>query len=81
MRNLRVIRHSLAPIGRSISMKLLAAFYHKNVLKHFKNPKNVGSFNPNDKHVGTGKFPHRILDKYISNSRSTCLWRCNETVN
>ena len=29
-------------------------FYHKNVLEHFENPKNVGSLNTKDKNVGTG---------------------------
>tara|TARA_B100001093_G_scaffold472900_2_gene496400 strand:+ start:719 stop:1159 length:441 start_codon:yes stop_codon:yes gene_type:complete len=27
--------------------------YHKNIVNHFENPKNVGSFNKNDANVGT----------------------------
>ena len=27
--------------------------YHKNIIDHFENPKNVGSLNKNDKNVGT----------------------------
>ena len=29
--------------------------YHKNVLKHFKNPRNVGSFETAEEDIGTGK--------------------------
>ena len=29
-------------------------FYHKNVLDHYKNPRNVGSLNNNNINVGTG---------------------------
>jgi len=28
--------------------------YHKNVLDHYENPRNVGDFDKNDKNVGTG---------------------------
>eukprot|EP01083_Nonionella_stella_P027074 74455_1 len=28
--------------------------YHKNVVDHYNNPRNVGSFDKNDPHVGTG---------------------------
>lgn len=31
-----------------------AAFYHKNVLNEFENPKNVGSLDKKAKRVGTG---------------------------
>ena len=29
-------------------------FYHKNVLEHYQNPQNVGSFNKNKSNIGTG---------------------------
>ncbi|XP_060880344.1 iron-sulfur cluster assembly scaffold protein IscU isoform X3 [Metopolophium dirhodum] len=29
-------------------------FYHKNVIDHYENPRNVGTLNKNDKNVGTG---------------------------
>lgn len=29
-------------------------FYHKNVIDHFENPRNVGSFDKNDPNMGTG---------------------------
>lgn len=32
----------------------LAATYHKNVIDHYENPRNVGSLDKNDKSVGTG---------------------------
>ena len=28
--------------------------YHINVIDHYENPRNVGSFNKNDKNIGTG---------------------------
>ena len=28
--------------------------YHTNVIEHYENPRNVGSFNKNDKNIGTG---------------------------
>lgn len=31
-----------------------AVFYHKNVIDHYENPRNVGSLDKNDKSVGTG---------------------------
>ncbi|XP_023017703.2 iron-sulfur cluster assembly enzyme [Leptinotarsa decemlineata] len=30
------------------------ATYHKNVIEHYENPRNVGSLDKNDKNVGTG---------------------------
>lgn len=30
------------------------ALYHKNVIDHFENPRNVGSLDKNDKNTGTG---------------------------
>ena len=32
----------------------LYRFYHKNVIEHFENPRNVGSFNSKEKNIGTG---------------------------
>jgi len=29
-------------------------FYHQNVIDHYENPRNVGSFNSNEKNIGTG---------------------------
>jgi len=31
-----------------------SAMYHENVVEHYENPRNVGSFNKDDKNVGTG---------------------------
>lgn len=32
----------------------LPRFYHENVIDHYNNPRNVGSFDKNDPTVGTG---------------------------
>lgn len=36
------------------SMMLQRACYHENVVDHYNNPRNVGSFDKNDPNVGTG---------------------------
>lgn len=33
---------------------ILSATYHKNVIDHYENPRNVGSLDKNDNSVGTG---------------------------
>jgi len=33
---------------------IVARLYHKNVIDHYENPRNVGSFSKNDQNVGTG---------------------------
>lgn len=33
---------------------IITANYHKNVIDHYENPRNVGSMDKNDKSVGTG---------------------------
>ena len=51
--------------------------YSDKVLDHYENPRNVGSFDKNDKHVGTGmvgapacgdvmKLQIKVLVKYAS---------------
>lgn len=40
--------------SRPISFSNPVLFYHPNVLDHYENPRNVGSLDKNDKHVGTG---------------------------
>lgn len=40
---------------RNIKQPLsLSAAYHKNVIEHYENPRNVGSLDKNDRNVGTG---------------------------
>ena len=41
-------------IIRNIKIPNLSRFYHKNVIDYYENPKNVGSFNSNEKNIGTG---------------------------
>jgi Fe-S cluster assembly scaffold IscU len=40
-------------IIRNIKILNGQRFYHKRVLDHYENPRNVGSFNPSDKNIGT----------------------------
>lgn len=49
---LRTLRYSLKPVLDS-RMPIMA-LYHKNVIDHFENPRNVGSLDKNDKNTGTG---------------------------
>ncbi|KAJ8983110.1 hypothetical protein NQ317_001854 [Molorchus minor] len=48
--------NTTSTILRSIGqpLKVAAATYHKNVIEHYENPRNVGSLDKNDKNVGTG---------------------------
>ena len=41
-------------IIRNIKVVNRYRLYHKNVIDHYENPRNVGSFNSNDKNIGTG---------------------------
>ena len=38
----------------SRSVQILPRLYHENVIEHYNNPRNVGSFDKNDPNVGTG---------------------------
>jgi Fe-S cluster assembly scaffold IscU len=46
----RTLSGAVRPMTRSVP----AVFYHKNVIDHYENPRNVGSMDKNDEHVGTG---------------------------
>lgn len=43
--------------GRTLSARFAGAgpvrFYHDNIVEHYENPRNVGSFDKNDSSVGT----------------------------
>jgi len=49
----RALTNSLRPVAES-RLAVSAAAYHKNVIDHYENPRNVGSLNKEDKNVGTG---------------------------
>ena len=38
---------------RTIKISKLSRFYHKRVIDHYENPRNVGSFNSKGKNIGT----------------------------
>eukprot|EP01083_Nonionella_stella_P182911 659465_1 len=41
--------------GQLFNMRITSrSVYHENVVDHYNNPRNVGSFDKNDPHVGTG---------------------------
>jgi len=50
---LRTIGKSLKPIVESRG-PVSVACYHKNVIDHYENPRNVGAMDKNDQDVGTG---------------------------
>lgn len=46
-----------AAVGRvPSSSQILARSYHENIVEHYENPRNVGSFDKNDDMVGTVRF-------------------------
>ena len=44
----------LFQITRNIKTLIRNRLYHKKVIDHYENPRNVGSFNPKEKNIGTG---------------------------
>ena len=46
--------HSLLSKYQMIKLPIRAFAYHKNVLDHYENPRNVGSLDKNKSNVGTG---------------------------
>merc|ERR1712168_393827 len=50
---LRNTNNLLKTISKS-RINSATAYYHQNVIDHYENPRNVGSFEKNDKSVGTG---------------------------
>ncbi|KAL9968833.1 hypothetical protein ACROYT_G020972 [Oculina patagonica] len=45
---------SVARKGVNTRIGAAVAFYHKNVIDHYENPRNVGSMDKDDMNVGTG---------------------------
>ena len=41
-------------ITRNIRIPNLCRLYNKKVIDYYENPRNIGSFNKNDKNIGTG---------------------------
>merc|ERR1712226_1537884 len=52
MADLRNLRKVIPSLERQIPSSV--ALYHKNVIDHYENPRNVGSMDKKDKNVGTG---------------------------
>ncbi|XP_050225462.1 iron-sulfur cluster assembly protein 1-like [Mercurialis annua] len=44
----------LGQVSPARPAQILPRFYHENVIDHFNNPRNVGSFDKSDPAVGTG---------------------------
>ncbi|XP_046744162.1 iron-sulfur cluster assembly enzyme ISCU, mitochondrial [Diprion similis] len=51
---LRVLPKKFTETASVLSRSVPVVSYHANVLDHYENPRNVGSLDKNDKHVGTG---------------------------
>jgi len=47
-----------AIIGPPVSSSVLRRWYHENIVEHYENPRNVGSLDKNDDHVGTVRSNH-----------------------
>ena len=47
-------RFQASPGFKTVSVPLRGFAYHKNVLDHYENPRNVGSLDKKDPNVGTG---------------------------
>ncbi|ESO87291.1 hypothetical protein LOTGIDRAFT_210679 [Lottia gigantea] len=51
---MRGVGQSLRLFGGDSRSAIQVALYHKNVIDHYENPRNVGSMDKKDKDVGTG---------------------------
>lgn len=49
-----LIRKSIAALPTQAATLLRPCAYHKNVVDHYENPRNVGAMDKNDPNVGTG---------------------------
>ena len=45
---------NLHRFSKTLIRPSMCRFYHKNIIDHYENPRNVGSFNKNEKNIGTG---------------------------
>ncbi|TGZ48088.1 Iron-sulfur cluster assembly enzyme ISCU, mitochondrial [Temnothorax longispinosus] len=50
----RALPVRIGATSKIVSRSVPALYYHANVLDHYENPRNVGSLDKNDEHVGTG---------------------------
>ncbi|KAK2160444.1 hypothetical protein LSH36_133g03030 [Paralvinella palmiformis] len=50
----RAASNTARPLIKEGRLAISAACYHKNVIDHYENPRNVGTLDKNDKSVGTG---------------------------
>ena len=70
-------------LGRTLRSRVAAVsqvrLYHENIVEHYENPRNVGSFDKNDENVGTVGALQK-LSKICSRSTRSCDLLCvNET--
>ena len=57
------------PKRHFLSVRRFVRQYHKNIIEHYENPRNVGSLNKNETSVGTGLVG------------CASVWRCDENAN
>ena len=61
LRNAWGTRHAIITATGSASSSALRRWYHENIVEHYENPRNVGSLDKNDEHVGTVGHYHVFL--------------------
>ncbi len=44
----------ITPLTTGVHRRVQKVLYHKNIVDHYENPRNVGSLDKNSKTVGTG---------------------------
>lgn len=54
--------------NRGSFQTLFPRLYHKNVIDHYENPRNVGSFDKSDPNVGTGSLSNHLNFKLPCNT-------------
>jgi NifU-like N terminal domain len=60
----RMLSFTRRAIGKSLVPRVISVRgYHENIVEHYENPRNVGSFDKNDDSVGTVSLS---LFRYLS---------------
>ena len=56
-----VATQSQSLLSKFAATNAISRGYHENIVEHYENPRNVGSFDKNDNSVGTVSYPDLFM--------------------